>query len=176
MTDEETYKEIPRAKKLASNIVAAAIVFAAGTLLFALGLATDISMSKLIVPVVLAALGLMLFVSSVIQFNTVSMYLSMLFLVCSAVSFVAHFSPVGYAQLWPTYILAPAIASVATMFMSGDYKFHLRLIVLFGVPAVLLSLMSFEVLDLRVVVPALIMFAGLAALYAALAVRGTTEE
>ena len=62
------------------------------------------------------------------------------------------------------------------MFMSGDYKFHLRLIVLFGVPAVLLSLMSFEVLDLRVVVPALIMFAGLAALYAALAVRGTTEE
>ena len=176
MTDEETYKEIPRAKKLACNIIAAAMIIATGALLFAFGIGTDIDMTKRTVPVVLAAIGLILLVCAVIQFNTVEMYLAVLFLVCSAVSFAAHFSPVGYGQLWPTYVLAPAIASLATMFMSGDYKFHLRVIVLFGVPAILLSLLSFGVADLRVVVPALIVFAGLAALYVALAVRGTTEE
>ena len=167
MTDEETYKEIPRAKKLASNITAAVVLIATGAVLFALGMATDIDMGKLILPVILAAIGLILFISSVIQYNTVTMYLSILFLVCSAVSF---------AELWPTYILAPAIASVATMFLSGEYKFHIRLIILFGVPAVLLSLMSFGLVGMRIIIPALIMFAGLAALYVALAVRGTTEE
>lgn len=176
MTDEETYKEIPRAKKLASNIIAAVVLIATGAVLFALGMATDIDMSKLILPVILAAIGLILFISSVIQYNTVTMYLSILFLVCSAVSFTAHYSAVGYAELWPTYILAPAVASVATMFLSGEYKFHIRLIILFGVPAVLLSLMSFGLVGMRIIIPALIMFAGLAALYVALAVRGTTEE
>lgn len=176
MTDEEKYKEISRGRKLASNVVAAAILIAAGALLLALGMATNVDMSKLVVPVVLTAIGLILFVSALIQFNTVTLYLSMLFLVCAAVSFVAHYSPAGYDKLWPTYILAPAVASLATMFMSGEYKFHLRLIVLFAVPAILLSLMSFGIAEMRVVIPALIVFAGLAALYVALAVRGTTEE
>lgn len=176
MTDQETYKEIPRARRFASNITAAAVLIVTGAVLFALGMATDIDMSKLIVPVILAAIGLILLISAVIQFNTVTMYLSMLFLVCSAVSFAAHYSSAGYSELWPTYILAPAVASVATMFMSGDYKFHIRLIVLFGVPAILLSLLSFGLVDMRIIIPALIMFAGLAALYVALAVRGTTEE
>ncbi len=177
MTDGETYREISRTRKLASDVVAAAIIVAAGALLLGLGIGTDVNMSKLIVPVVLTALGMILLVSALIQFNTVTMYLSMLFLVSAAVSFVAHYSPsAGYAQLWPTYILAPAVSSLATMFMSGDFKFHIRLIVLFGVPAVLLSLMSFGVVDMRIIIPALIVFAGLAALYVALAVRGTTEE
>ena len=149
MTDEEKYKEISRGRKLASNVVAAAILIAAGALLLALGMATDVDMSKLVVPVVLTAIGLILFVSALIQFNTVTLYLSMLFLLCAAVSFVAHYSPAGYDKLWPTYILAPAVASLATMFMSGEYKFHLRLIVLFAVPAILLSLMSFGIAEMR---------------------------
>ena len=176
MTDGETYKEISRGKKLASDVAAAAIIIAAGALLLGLGIGTDVDMSKLVVPAVLSALGLILIVSALIQFNTVTMYLSMLFLVSAAVSFVAHYTPATYSQLWPTYILAPPVASLATMFMSGDFKFHIRLIVLFGVPAILLSLMSFGVDGLRIILPALIVFAGLAALYVALAVRGTTEE
>ena len=108
--------------------------------------------------------------------SKVSVYTLSAIGVMAAVSFVAHYSPATYSQLWPTYILAPAVASLATMFMSGDFKFHIRLIVLFGVPAILLSLMSFGVVGLRIILPALIVFAGLAALYVALAVRGTTEE
>lgn len=178
MKDEEKYKEITRAQKLASNVTAAAIAVLTGAILLAFGLSGSdaLRVSRLVVPVVLSACGLALFASAMIQKNTVTLYLSMLFFTAGAVSFIAHFSPAGYDKLYPAYILSPAIASLATMFMSGEYKFHLRLAAFFAVPSALFFLASFGAAGWSVVVPALIIFAGLAALYVALAVNGSAEE
>ena len=83
---------------------------------------------------------------------------------------------VGIIQPALLIVLVSLSRGLVRLFLSGEYKFHIRLIILFGVPAVLLSLMSFGLVGMRIIIPALIMFAGLAALYVALAVRGTTEE
>lgn len=178
MKDEEKYKEITRAQKLASNVTAAVIAVVTGAVLLAFGLSGSevLRVSRLVVPVVLLACGLALLAGAIIQKNTVTLYLSVIFFTASAVSFIAHFSPVGYDKLYPAYILSPAIASFVTMFMSGEYKFHLRLIVFFAVSSVLFFLASFGVAGWSIIVPALIIFAGLAALYLALAVNGSTEE
>ena len=97
MKDEEKYKEITRAQKLASNVTAAVIAVVTGAVLLAFGLSGSevLRVSRLVVPVVLLACGLALLAGAIIQKNTVTLYLSVIFFTASAVSFIAHFSPVN---------------------------------------------------------------------------------
>lgn len=79
-------------------------------------------------------------------------------------------------MLYPLYIATPAIASLFTMFMSGEYKFHIRIILVFAVPAVFFALFAAEIWTVGVLVPAIIMYAGLLALYSALSASAASEE
>ncbi|HIV64492.1 MAG TPA: hypothetical protein H9693_07010 [Firmicutes bacterium] len=179
MTDEEKYTELSRGKRLASNLIGACGLLACGGVLLAFGIAGEsigVSVIDLIAPVALLSVGLVLLATALIQRNTVSMYLSFLFLVPALVSFLANLTEMTYSMLYPLYIATPAIASLFTMFMSGEYKFHIRIILVFAVPAVFFALFAAEIWTVGVLVPAIIMYAGLLALYSALSASAASEE
>lgn len=179
MKKEEEYVEISRGKRLASNLVAAIGIFICGAVLLVFGLTGEsvgVSVASLIAPVILSSLGLIFLTTSLIQGNSVTLYLAVILLVCAVVSFVANLTEVTYGMLYPLYISSPAIASAITMIMSKDYNFHLKIIVIFAVPAIFFAFFAAELWTVAVLVPALIMYAGFLALYAALAVNSVAEE
>lgn len=175
MRKEEEYTEISRGKRFVSNLIAAIGIFVCGAILLIFGIVGD-NVVLLIAPVILVSLGLIFLITSLIQFNSVTLYLAVLLLVCAIVSFVANLTEATYGMLYPFYIAAPAIASAFTMIMSKDYKFHARIIFLFAVPSVFFAFFAAELWSVVILVPALIMYAGFIALYAALAVNAVTEE
>lgn len=179
MRKEEEYTEISRGKRFVSNLIAAIGIFVCGAILLVFGLVGDgigVSVVLLIAPVILATFGLVFLTTSLIQRNSVTLYLAVLFLVCAIVSFIANLTTVTYGMLYPLYIGSPAIASCFTMIMSRDYKFHSRIIFLFAVPAIFFAFFAANLWSVVILVPALIMYAGFLALYAALAVNAASEE
>lgn len=179
MTEEEKYVELSKGKRFASNLTAAVGLFLCGAVLLVFGIGGEswgISVVLLVAPVILLAIGLIFLVSSLIQVNTVTLYISVLFLVSSLVSFLANLTDITYATLWPLYVAAPAVASLFTMFMSGEYRFHIRMICVFAVPALLFALFACGIWSVGVLIPSLIMYAGLLALYVALSINGASEE
>lgn len=179
MTDEEKYTGLSRKKRFACNIIAAALIFACGGVLLVFGIiggTIGVGVSVIVVPLLLLTGGLILFITSLVQMNTVTFYLSIIFFVCSIVGFLAHFTPLTYGMLYPLYIASPAIASLFTVLMSGEFRFHLRIILVFAVPSVFFALFAAEVWTAGILAPALVMYAGLVALYGALSANCTTEE
>ena len=179
MTEEEKYVELSRGKRFASNLTAAAGLFLCGAVLLVFGIGGEswgVSVVSLIAPVVLLSVGLIFLVSSLIQVNTVTLYISVLFLVPAFVSFLANLTDITYASLWPLYVAAPAVASLFTMLMSGEYRFHIRIICIFAVPALFFALFASGIWSVGILIPALLMYAGLLALYTALSVNGAPEE
>lgn len=178
MTENSVNGELTAAQRFASNLIAAIGVFLCGLFLLLCGVgAFDIPVPLVIAPALLAAVGLVLLANALIQSNTVSLYLSVIALVCALVSILANFvDGVEYAMLYPFYIAAPAIASLCTMIMSRNFSTHLKVILIFGVPAVLFFMQSFGIWGWSLTLPALIMFIGLLALYLALAARSKPEE
>ncbi len=173
---QEEYIEISRGKRLACNLIAAAGIIICGAVLLVIGLRWGDTVIAFIAPVILSSLGLILLITSLIQGNTVTLYLSVLLLVCAVVSFVANLTQATYGMLYPLYIGSPAIASAFTMLMSKDYKFHAKIIFVFAVPAIFFAFFATELWSAAVLIPALIMYAGFIVLYAALAVNAASEE
>lgn len=182
MTEKDnnsTYTELSRGKRFASNLIAAIGVFVCGAVLLVFGIAGEsigVDVVLLIAPVVLVSLGSILLATSLIQRNSVTLYLSVLLLVCAVVSFVANLTDATYGVLYPFYIASPAIASFFTMLMSREYKFHIRIMLVFALPAVFFALFAAGVWSVGILVPAIIMYAGLLILYGALSVNVATEE
>lgn len=179
MTEEEKYVELSRGKRRVSNLIAAFGLLLCGGVLLVFGICGEgwgISAVALIAPVVLLSLGLILLITSLIQINTVTLYLAALLLVCSLVSFLANLTDATYGTLWPLYLASPAVASLFTMIMSGEYRFHIRVICLFAVPALFFALFVSGIWGVAVLVPAIILYAGLLALYFALSVGSVNEE
>ncbi len=179
MTDEEKYTGLSRKKRFACNIVTAALIFACGCVLLVFGIiggVIGVGVSVIVVPLLLLTGGLILFVTSIIQMNTVTFYMSIIFFVCAFVGFLAHFSPLTYGMLYPFYIASPAIASLFTVIMSGEYRFHLKIILVFSFPSVFFALFASGIWTAGILAPALVMYAGLVALYGALSANSATEE
>ncbi|MBQ7227338.1 MAG: hypothetical protein IJX05_02940 [Clostridia bacterium] len=178
MTDEAKYTLSPK-KRFICNLIAAIGILTCGAVLLVFGIignGVGVYVSQLIVPVILLTIGLIFMITSLIQMNTVTFYLAIVFLVCSLVSFLAHFTPLSYGMIYPLYIASPAIASLFTMIMSKEYAFHLRLIFLFAVPAVFFQLFATELWSLSVLVPVLLMYCGLVVLSFALSANSVSEE
>lgn len=162
------------------NLIAAGGLIICGAVLLVFGIAGDaigVSVVSLIAPVILLCIGLALLVTSLLRRNTVTLYVSVLLLMCSAASFCANLIPgVSYATIWPMYVVAPAVASFFTMLMSGAIRFHVRIICVFAVPSVFFSLFAAGIWSVGILIPVLIIYIGLLALFAALAVKGEPEE
>lgn len=177
MTEELTSVEVSASQRFIGNITAAVGVLLCGIFLVLCGTGViPLDMTAVLAPSILITLGAILLINALVQTNTVSLYLSVLLLVCAAVSTVCNFTDVTYEQFYPFYIAAPALASLITMLMSGNYQTHLKFAVIFGIPAIILFMQSFNIWLWQVTVAAFVVFVGLIALYIALTRKSRAEE
>ncbi len=155
--------EITDKQRFAGNITAGAVVVLCGLFLLLCGLnVIPLSVPKILLGSLLLSVGLVLLCTGLIQKNTVSIWLAFAFLTPAAVEFSAKFTSAGYGTLYPMYIAIPAVSSFFTMLYSREWKSHIFIILLFGVTAFLFSLNSSGLLGWSVVLPIIIVFAGLA--------------
>lgn len=161
MNDEKDLNEISPKKMLACNVVAAAVVVAAGLFLLLCGLGVvPVKVTRAIVGTLLCAVGLGLLVTALIQGNSVSLWLACCFLVPALCELLVKATALGYREIYPLYIAIPAVASLFTMCMTHEWRTHLSVAGLFGVPAGLFALNSAGVAGWSVVLPLLVVFLG----------------
>lgn len=178
MTEETTAAELTAAQRLASNLIAAIGLILCGVFLLLCGLgAIALDMTSVLAPAILTAFGIVLLANALIQSNTVSLYLSVLLFVCALTCGIANFSEnIGYGELYPLFIAAPAAASVVTIIMSRNFMTHIKIILVSGVFAFVFFMQSFGIWSWVVTVPVLVMLTGLLALYATLSAKARPEE
>ena len=168
-------EELSGGKRLACNLFAAGIVLAAGLFLLLCGIdVIHVKVSRVIVGTLLAAAGLIFFVSALISRNSVSLWLSFCFFVPALVELLVCVTPAGYKNLYPLYIAIPAVASLFTMLYTREWLAHLWVIALFGVPAAIFALGNIDGVGSAVILPALVIYMGFIML--ALAVRSKRKD
>ena len=90
-------EELSGGKRLACNLFAAGIVLAAGLFLLLCGIdVIHVKVSRVIVGTLLAAAGLIFFVSALISRNSVSLWLSFCFFVPALVELLVCVTPAGF--------------------------------------------------------------------------------
>ena len=157
--------ELTKGQVLAGNLIAGAYTVLCGLFLLLVGLGLFDGLT----------VGLVFLTTAIIQRNTVSLWLSFAFIVPAAVSYLNNFTALSYAQLYPLYIAIPAIASLFTMFMSKAYSDHIKIVIFFGVTAAVFSLQSSSVVGWGVVIPVLVVIAGLAIVYTAIKMNASED-
>lgn len=95
----------------------------------------------------LAAIGLAALISGIFRKNIVAFWMAWPFLVCAAVNLAVNFGWGTYGQLYPVYILIPAIASAFTWLFSRSKSSHLKTIIFFSAIALACFLQSTGALD-----------------------------
>lgn len=173
--DFEDIQELSASKRLACNLCAALIVLAAGVFLLLCGLDVfALKVTSVIAVALLSAIGLIFFISALISANSVSLWLSFCFLVPALVEILVKVTPAGYKNLYPLYIAVPAIASLFTMLYTREWRAHLIVAALFGVPAAIFALGNIDGVGWAVIVPALVIYAG--CIMFALALRAKKKD
>ncbi len=175
---EDKVLEITRGQKIAANVIAGVYIVLCGLVLLLAGLGVfgKVSVGKLALPTVLATIGAVFLTTALIQRNSVSLWLSFVFITPAVVSYIAGFTVATYAQLYPLYVAIPAISSLFTMPMSGVNRDHARVIIFFGLISGILALNSTDLLGWNVVLPILLVFVGLCIVAAALSGRRKIEN
>ena len=95
----------------------------------------------------LAAFGLAALLSGIFRKNIVTFWLSWAFIVPALVNIGAYLQVGSYAQLYPLYVLIPAIASAFTWLFSRAKASHLKVIIFFGAAGFACFLQSTGALD-----------------------------
>ncbi len=170
-TTEERIELTPR-QKLVGNLVAGGFTLLCGIFLLLCGLGViPLSLRDVALPAVLSAVGLALFSTAILNRNSVSLWLSWAFFTPAVISFVAAYTSLGYGNLYPFYIAIPAIASLMTLPMTPkSWKSHIKVIMFFGVLAFLFMLNSLIGIGWNIVLPIILVLAGLAIIAVALSV------
>lgn len=168
-TSDEQIELTPR-QKLVGNLVAGGFTLLCGIFLLLCGVGVfPLSLRDVALPAVLSAVGLALFTTAIINRNSVSMWLSWAFLTPAVISFVAAYTSLGYGNLYPFYIAIPALASLLTLPMTPrSWKGHIKVILFFGVLAFLFMLNSLMGIGWRIVLPIILVLAGLTIIAVAL--------
>ena len=136
----------------------------------------SVTVGKVAVPGVLLTVGLVFLTTAIVQRNTVSMWISFAFIVPALVAALNNFTALTYAKLYPLYIAIPAISSLFTAIMSRSFRDHLKIIITFGLIAAVFSLQSSGLTGWNVVVPVLVVLAGLAIVYAAIRMNKSEDN
>ena len=170
-TTEERIELTPR-QKLVGNLVAGGFTLLCGIFLLLCGLGViPLSLRDVALPAVLSAVGLALFSTAILNRNSVSLWLSWAIFTPAVISFVAAYTSFGYGNLYPFYIAIPAIASLMTLPMTPkSWKSHIKVILFFGVLAFLFMLNSLIGIGWNIVLPIILVLAGLAIIAVALSV------
>ncbi len=145
MKTDGTTEVLPLSKKqkYACNIVMGAMLVAAGVILILAGTGViDASVRKIAAPTVLFAFFIAVFVSAVIAKNALSMWIAGVILACGLPSFFAAIAAVGYGELYPLYVAAPAIGCVFAIFYSESKAPQIKGFLFFGVLAAIFALQS----------------------------------
>lgn len=171
--------EIRPSQRIAGNITAGVLLVLCGVFLLLTGLnVIPLKLSDLALPTILLTIGLTLIITAFIQKNTVSLWLSVMFLVPALISYLAAYTSLTYGNLYPFYIAMPGIASLATMLMSRNFSDHLKVAAFFGLPALIFCLNSFSLLGWNAVLPILVVYVGALIIYIAVSskINGKKED
>jgi len=95
----------------------------------------------------LFAFGLSALISGTLRKNLVTFWIAWPFIVCGMISLAVSLGWGSYGQLYPCYVLIPAVASAFTWLFSRAKASHLRIIIFFGAAAVACFLHSTGALD-----------------------------
>lgn len=160
--------ELTPLQRVTGNIVAGALIVLCGLFLLLVGVKViPLKFADVAPAACLFAVGLTLLVTAFIQRNTVSLWLSFAFNVPAVISLFAAYTSFGYGNLYPFYIAIPAIASLFTLFLSTSKAEHVKVVLFFGMLAFLFALNSLMHVGWGIVIPLLVVFAGLLILYVA---------
>lgn len=174
----ETQIEPTGAQRTASNIAAGAYVILCGVflLLTGIGIFDGITIGNVTLIAIFYTLALAFITGAFIQKNTASLWIGTAFAVPATVTLLNNFTALTYAQLYPLYIAIPAICCAVTMILSRAYADHLKVILFFGVLAVVFALQSSGLVGWGVVVPLLITFVGVTVIVVAIRGRNNGDE
>lgn len=179
MKENKDELELTKGQKLAGNVIAGAYLVVCGVFLLLSGLGVfgaSVTVGKVAVPGVLLTVGLVFLTTAIVQRNTVSMWISFAFIVPALVAALNNFTALTYAKLYPLYIAIPAVSSLFTAIMSRSFRDHLKIIITFGLIAAVFSLQSSGLTGWNVVVPVLVVLAGLAIVYAAIRMNKSEDN
>lgn len=171
--------ELTPEQKLLGNVIAGLYLVACGVVLLLVGLGVfgSVTVGSMWLPTVLLTLGLIFFTTGLIQGNVVSVWLACAFMVPAAISYLANFTPLTYARLYPFYVATPAICSLVTAALSRRaVKEHLKVGCFFGIIAAALALKSFGVCGWSVALPVIVVFIGIVIIFSAVKRNKENEE
>jgi len=173
----ETLPELSSRQKTAVRVIIIAALALCGVALLLTGLGVfPCGLNLIWLPSVLFTLSFCFFAAGFIGKNPVSVWFGAAFLPPAVIGVLAGYTNLGYGQLYPLYIAAPAFASLITGLFWLKFKPHIRAIVFFGALAGLFSLQSSGLLGFIVVIPLVIVFVGLCAAYVAIMIRKYKNE
>lgn len=109
--------------------------------------------SRIWLPALLGLFWLISLTHSAFVKNTVTLWISYVFLTCLAAWLIKNVGGVEYKEIYPIYVAIPAIASAGTVLFSRDRNLHLKSIIFFGLIAFILFLNSFYKVDWWVIAP-----------------------
>ncbi len=153
--------EVTPSQKLAGNLVTGGIVILCGVFLLLCGVnVIPLKVKDILLGTFLGGLGVSLFINAWISKNSVSLWLSVAFIVPSIIEFLTEYTALGYRHLYPLYIAIPAFASVVTCIMTRKFIDHLYVVLLFGVIGGIFALESSGLFGFSVVVPCFVIYFG----------------
>lgn len=97
----------------------------------------------------LAFFGVMLLARGIITKSSGPFWLSCVFLWCAAVVAAGIYTDWGFGQIYPAFILAPAVASALTWLFYASKAAHLKTIVFFSAISLILFLNSITAIALK---------------------------
>lgn len=116
--------------------------------------------SKIWLPATLGLFWLICLTHSAFMKNTVTLWISYVFLTCLAAWLIVNLGGKEYSQIYPIYVAIPAIASAGTILFSKDKNLHLKSIIFFGAVAIILLLNSLGGLDWFIIAPIVVIVIG----------------
>ncbi|HEY8420032.1 MAG TPA: hypothetical protein VIL03_06340 [Clostridia bacterium] len=111
-------------------------------------------------PATLGIIWLISLTHSAVLKNTVTLWVSFVFLTCLAAWLLVNVGGKQYIEIYPIYIAIPAIASAGTILFSKDKNIHLKSIVFFGIISFFLFLNSLGDVSWFVLGPLIVVIIG----------------
>ena len=171
-------KELTRNQIILGNIFGGIMVVAIGIFLLIIGLGAikGLTLKNMALPTILACIGIVFLFSSIIQRNSLSMWIACAFLLPAIITYIVNFTPLGYRHLYPLYIAIPSVACIGNLFLDKHYKFNIKIIFIFGIMSGVFALQSSGLISMSIVFPIFIVIVGIVILLGAMKITKKTNR
>ena len=134
---------LTKKQKCACNIVMGVLLITAGIILVLAGAdVIHVSARLIAAPTILFGFGLAVGLSAIIAKNALSMWLAGVILSCGLPSLIVAVTTLGYSNVYPIYIAAPALGCVFSVWFAEAKLPQFKCMAFFGVIAGLFALAS----------------------------------